>query len=368
MRIAFVYLGGRRDRAEKQEDHPSEFFFGAHELRARGHDVKMLEVENLPRQKLRMMLLASIYSYGMLPAKSNIHMYGNIEALLPSLADREVVVATTSGLAFCLAFWRWRLRLPFEVIGIQCGIAQYHIGWLSRTSSRFLFRRMHTQLFAAPELDWMRSFFGIPDDRIEVNLFGVDTAFWSMSISGTTPPGGTSTPYVLAVGNDSRRDFETLIEAARGAAWRLVLVTRRPLPADLPKNVEIIRGSYAEGVSDAELRDLYRSAACLVVPLTPGGLQPSGQSVALQAMSCGTPVIISRTPGLFDATELQHERQLLLVEPGSPGALRDAIERILTNPPLRRALSESGSAYVLRRGRIEDYASRLEQLCRRIGR
>jgi glycosyltransferase involved in cell wall biosynthesis len=250
-------------------------------------------------------------------------------------------------------------------MGIQCGITHYPIGWCSRMFSQFLFRRMHTQLYATSELEWMRSFFGIPADLIEANPFGVDTFFWTPGKQSTVKQSTTISPYVLAVGNDAQRDYDTLIQTAEGAPWRLILVTHRPLPAALPENVKIVRGSYTEGIDDTELRDLYRKAACVVVPLKPG-LQPSGQSVTLQAMACGVTVVLTRTEGLFDTARLQNGKQLLLVEPENPKALRSAIERLLTDEVLRNFLTETGRDYVLRHCRIEDFAGRLEQLCQRV--
>jgi glycosyltransferase involved in cell wall biosynthesis len=365
LRIGFVYLAGRLPRTLLAESTPSESFLGARELSARGHDVKMLEVGEVTHPSLVTKLLTASVSNAILPAKTYIGLYESVHSLLSSLEDRQVVVATTSGLAFSVAFWRWRRSLPFEVVGIQCGITHYVIGRTSRLVSRFLFHRMHTQLFSDAELSWMSTFFDIPGDRIEPNPFGVDLSFWIPGARPGEPRDETEEPYVLAVGNDSRRDYDTLVEAARGAAWRLTIVTQRPLPPVIPDNVTVIRGSYAEGVSDAELRDLYRNASCVVVPLK-SGLQPSGQSVTLQAMACGTPVVLTRTPGLFDAERLRDGEQLLLVEPGDPSVLRAAIERLLADAGLRVRQTEAGLAYVRRHGRIEEFADRLERLCERV--
>jgi glycosyltransferase involved in cell wall biosynthesis len=364
MKIGFVYLGGRLQRSLPDARIPSEFFLGARELAARGHDVAMLEIGAAGPPSLVTKLLTATVPLGALPAKTYVGLYQQALQLLPALADRDVVVATSSGLAFSLSYWRWRQRLRFEVIGIQCGITHYAIGRSSRLASRFLFRRMHTQLYADAELDWMRSFFDIPRGRIEANLFGVDTAFWTPGAADD----GRRTPAraapVLAVGNDAQRDYQTLAEAARGARWPLTVVTRRPLPP-VPDNVTVIRGSYTEGVSDAELRELYRGACCVVVPLKPG-LQPSGQSVTLQAMACGTPVVLSRTPGLFDAARLRDGEQLLLVDPGDPAALGAAVRRIVDDPALRARLAQAGLDYVRRHGRIEGFADRLERLCAQV--
>src|SRR3990172_1741187 len=118
MKSGFVYLGGRLQRSVPDARIPSEFFLGARELSARGHDVTMLEIGDAGRPSLVTKLLTATVSLGVLPAKTYIGLYQSALQLLPALADRDVVVATTSGLAFGLSFWRWRQRLRFEVIGV----------------------------------------------------------------------------------------------------------------------------------------------------------------------------------------------------------------------------------------------------------
>ena len=59
-------------------------------------------------------------------------------------------------------------------------------------------------------------------------------------------------------------------------------------------------------MSDLELRNLYSSSKLTIIPLKES-LQPSGQSVALQSIACGTPVIITKTEGFWDKENF-HDR------------------------------------------------------------
>jgi glycosyltransferase involved in cell wall biosynthesis len=97
--------------------------------------------------------------------------------------------------------------------------------------------------------------------------------------------------------------------------------------------VEYIRGDWTTvAVSDETLREFYRAAACVVVPLKES-IQPSGQSVAMQAMMCGAPVVMTRTAGWWGAEVLRSGEHLREVTPENPEALAAAISRTLASRP-----------------------------------
>jgi glycosyltransferase involved in cell wall biosynthesis len=161
------------------------------------------------------------------------------------------------------------------------------------------------------------------------------------------------------VGNDGRRDYATLVAAAAGLGAPVKIVTARALPQPLPANVEHLCGSWhAPAVTDAELRELYRRALAVVVPLE-DAIQPSGQSVALQAMACGRPVVLTRTRGLWTGAEFLDGRDLLLVETGSPEALRQAIRRLLDDARFREQIGRAAREAAQAHGRIAAFAARL---------
>lgn len=360
MKLAFVYLGGRLARLASGADVPTDFFLGARELQQRGHQVTLHEARDSEKPGMLEIAFRLLVRQAFLPPKTYIGLFAGLRGLAHQLRDREVVVGTSSGIAFVLTFWKWWDRLPFEVVGIHNGILHFRLSILNRWTAVFLLRRMFTQLYARPEMEAMQRRFHVPAARIEANPFGVDVSFWS-------PGGERATPaFVLAVGSDPQRDWETLMEAARGATWRLVLITRQPLPSSLPPTVEHRRGSYAApDLSDAALRDAYRAATCVVIPLKPG-IQPSGQSVTLQAMACGTPVVLTQTEGLWDADGLKAGERVRLVPPGDPVALRRAIDAVLTDPTERERLAHRGRPYVLAQGNSTAFADRVEKLCVRV--
>ena len=65
-------------------------------------------------------------------------------------------------------------------------------------------------------------------------------------------------------------------------------------------------------ISDNEIKSLYQNALLTILPLK-NSYQPSGQSVALQSMSMGTPVIISNTEGFWDIKSFENNKNIKFV-------------------------------------------------------
>ena len=62
-----------------------------------------------------------------------------------------------------------------------------------------------------------------------------------------------------------------------------------------------------------EIKEFYKKARLTILPIK-NTLQPSGQSVALQSISMGVPVIITETMGFWDFTNFKNNKNILFVE------------------------------------------------------
>jgi glycosyltransferase involved in cell wall biosynthesis len=249
------------------------------------------------------------------------------------LRDADVVVATATEISFGLAFWKSLGMMQKPLAGILCGAVNYPIA--SEIRRKFigsLIKNFQPVLFADSELPEIERRFGLPSGLVSVGWFGVDEHFW------TLPEDGVRREGVLAVGNDSRRDFLTLVEAAKFLPeTRFTVITRREKPHILPSNVEWRRGDWKEApVTDEELRALYQQAACVVVPREEC-IQPSGQSVAMQAMMCGAPVVHTKTAGWWGAGLVRDRIDVELVAPRDSDAMARAIKKSLQTHKKNRA-------------------------------
>ena len=360
MRIAFVYVRGRLARlADTREGLAArEFFYGAMELEERGHEVLFHEVDIGPEAPAGSMSIEMLYKLHLMPSKTNASLVRQLRGLLPVLNACDVVVATASGPAYGLALLSACRQLRVPLIAIHCGIANHPLRNRRRMLNALLLRRCWTMLYGDGEVDLVQEMFDVPQDRLRVNQFGVDTTFWR-------PDRQQGGDYILAVGNDGRRDYALLLQLARRMRERFVIVTRQNL-GQLPPNVEQIRGDWhAQALSDADLRKLYQQALLIVTPLQEA-VQPSGQSVCLQAMACAKPVVLTKTKGLWSQEMMENGENVLLVPSGDVEALHRAVSSLLDSAEYRKKLGENAHRTVCDCADISQFAVRLETLAKQI--
>jgi phosphatidylinositol alpha-mannosyltransferase len=155
-------------------------------------------------------------------------------------------------------------------------------------------------------------------------------------------------PTVLFVGRlEKRKGLKFLLRAwskvlERQPEARLVVVGRgRPLEGYRrfaarqgwsPEDVV-----FAGYVPSEDLPRYYQSCDVFCAPNTG---QESFGIVLLEAMASGAPIVASDIPGYKDV--VSHGLQGLLVEPRKPGAIADALCRLLGNPELRATMRRAG--------------------------
>lgn len=359
MRIAFVHYPGRIARLEaaRSGQAPTEFLFGSIELERRGLAVEHFELDPQQAAPGWPRAIDELVGRGFLPPHLSASGLAQTRRLLSPLACFDVVVATTMGTSMPLAVWKRAGLLRPPLVGIVSGLADPAHGRLRRRLGAWLLGAMQAVLYGEAEAGRLRDLGRSLRSRVHVNQFGVDTRFW-------TPGEARPREYVLAIGNDGRRDYDTLLAAASTVRAPIRILTLREPPPRLPGNVSWEPADwYRQVLSDAEVRDLYRRALVVVVPLR-DSLQPSGQSVTLQAMACGAPVVLTETKGLWSRATIRHGVNVWLVPPGDPVALARAIDGLLRSPSKAARLGAAGRKSVCSSATVEQYAQRLLDICR----
>ena len=175
----------------------------------------------------------------------------------------------------------------------------------------------------------------------------VDVEFYAPQIP---KPDGN---YILAVGDDISRDYETLLEAVAGLDIKLVLKTRRAVEnKERDPNLSVITAR----LSDREFRDLYDQAKLVVMPLHPT-LTAGGVTAFLEAMAIGKAQIVSNSAGLADY--IRPGENCLTVPCHDHGALRETIVRLLEDDGLRNRLGESARNCALTQFSTRQFTQRL---------
>lgn len=336
----------------------SDFLCGATELQQRGHDIQCVELSAVQPNRLVQAVGDFLGRRRVLVHKLDGTILGATWRLIRQINACDVVVVAGSPLAYGLAYWKRLGLLKPAIVAIQCGMLNYSFTRAEAFWTRSLQHEMWTLLFGEGEYAPFCEFVGPRlAHRVTVNEFGTDTRFWTPG--GHEDVGG----YILSVGNDGRRDYDLLMRVAGRVKLPFVLLTRARITEAIPENVRIISGDlHKELLSDIEVRELYRNARFVVVPLKQT-LQPSGQSVCLQAMACRKAVVLSDTEGMWSRTKMRNGENVLLVPPGDEDAMERAVTQVYHSHDLRRQMAAEAFETVGREWTMTGYATRIEKAC-----
>lgn len=147
---------------------------------------------------------------------------------------------------------------------------------------------------------------------------------------------------VLSVGGNDGRDYRTFLDAAEQMPETHFEIVCHPRNlagiSHIPSNV-----SVQYDLPPTEVRKKYQTA-CMIAIITHDdsstlGADCSGQTVLLDAMSSGLPIIASRKASLVDY--VREGQEALIVDPYNPDQLVNAIKRLQRDDALRSSIAKS---------------------------
>jgi rhamnosyl/mannosyltransferase len=145
------------------------------------------------------------------------------------------------------------------------------------------------------------------------------------------------------------KGLEILLQAMTKVRGRLLITGRGPHRAQLEARAHRLgvadRVTFFGEVSETERRLLLHACDVLVLPSV--DRRESFGIAQLEAMACGKPVVSSDLPTGVSVVN-RHERTGLLVPPGDPEALAEALNRLLGDQALRTALGQAARVRVER--------------------
>jgi glycosyltransferase involved in cell wall biosynthesis len=216
------------------------------------------------------------------------------------------------------------------------------IEWAVKHADRILADSRATQADLISLLD-------VASDKITVVHLAADPSFRPLSEAAAGQVAARydlELGYVLFVGTlEPRKNIPGLLLAYRmlldkkitdrplvlvgGKGWLYDEIFDRTAALDLSDRVR-----FLHGVPDADLPALYSAASVLAMPSFYEGFGLP----ALEAMSCGTPVVVANRASLPEVVGDAG----LLVDPESPEDLAEALERVLTEGPERERMRRAG--------------------------
>ena len=169
-----------------------------------------------------------------------------------------------------------------------------------------------------------------------------------------------SEPCVVSSGREAC-DWETIFKAAEGQGWHLKIICSR---RDFPKVQRLNANSVAQVLCEIPREDHEREVqrAALYVLCLLERERSSGHVRISDVTRAGTPIVATAVKGIEGY--IDHGETGLLVPPGDVLLLRAAVNRLLSDVPLRRTLARNAFDQAAKHTR-EDYMQQVDLLVRR---
>jgi glycosyltransferase involved in cell wall biosynthesis len=243
----------------------------------------------------------------------------------------DLVLAVSESSALPLLLARRLLRFRAAIVIGDPGLTE--TWWIRKRMLDLIVPRVDAIIvISSSQVDFIREHWKT-DAMVEFIPMHVDTSFF-------TPAAAEVDSYILSVGDDVGRDFDTLLKALEGVDVPVVIKSRynqfdrRKYP-----NIKLI----PERLPDIQFRRIYEMARFVVVPLT-SMITASGVNTVLEAMAMGKAVIAGDSPGIRDYV-VQGETGIR-VPCKDAMALRQAILQLLNDSGTCRRLGENGRRFV----------------------
>lgn len=358
-KITYIFSGGRINKVGNDE-YAQEFFYGYSFLKDRHSNVSIIEFNNntwiLNKFEYIISKLFSLplYIFSIINKK-------NIQSIKET--DNLILVTESAGFAALLPLIflkrKYNIKTYMFVMGLYSKKINYKVLALLHNAFISLLIKYLDKLY----------FLGIEEYKIAKNSteehekiffkpFNIDCEFWRTSKIKIEDRN-----QILFIGNDGNRDFNLLKNIAKimpDKNFIFVSSNKQVLDLKLP-NVNVITGSWKEGfLSDLDLKKIYQKSKLVILPLK-DSVQPSGQSVTLQSMSMGIPVLISKTKGFWDIENFVENENIFFESSSNPNSWSEKINNLFNNATLLKKVSYEASLLVREKYNINDFHSFLEE-------
>ncbi len=206
---------------------------------------------------------------------------------------------------------------------------------------------------------------GVDPSRVRVVKNGIDASPYGLPSDPALRDSLGVSPSARVIGVVANlihyKGHRFLLEAVqeihrRGLDVRCLLVGDGPCRADLERLVKNL-GLEKDVVFLGSRQDVPRLLALMDLVVLPS-LEEGFPNAILEAMAAGKPVVATRVGGTPEA--VVHEETGLLILPGDPRALADAILRLLEDPPLAEKMGKAGRARVVSMFSVDKMVTQME--------
>lgn len=359
-KILYIFGSGRINRLNSETSN-FEFFYGYNFFQKKYPDL-LQAIEMLPNSEIGNRRLLSIFDrvlnkFLKLPFYSQLILtYKNYKIAKNS----DIILCTNDRIALSIMPITLMLSNKKVFVIVMGLFANKKHNFLVNSFQEIIIKILmkNTEKFiflGNGELDEAISRFPKYKNKFEFLPFAVDSNFWQMKSKNKKEID------LLFVGNDGNRDFKFLYELAINLKnFNLTIISSEFNydTSNLP-NVTVIKGNWNKNfLTDETIRDFYQRSTLTLIPLKPS-LQPSGQSVALQSISSGTPILITETEGFWDKKKFLDNEHLFFMKNNTVDLWFDKITTLLNNKQLLEQVSKQGQKLVNESYNIDEFNNKL---------
>lgn len=305
--ITYIFSGGRLNKIKT--DSSNDFFYGYKEFSEMGFNVGLVELSdnktNIFDKLIIKITKLPLYLFKSL-SKKNYNVLVNSKNLV--FINESSFISFLPIIFICKKFYKVNVQY------IPMGLVDKYLkgNWLSKKIIKTCFRYADNVLFIGKgELNGALENIRFCKEKYNYVPFSVDINHWQYK-----PRKSKQLNDILFIGNDQNRDFELLYSIVKNCKdYNFTIVTNDDkLGFKNLKNAKFLKGNLRDNIlSDNEILNLYHNADLVILPLR-SSTQPSGQSVAIQSMSTGTPVLITRTIGFWDNDKYIDSENIFFIE------------------------------------------------------
>ncbi len=365
--ITFVFQSGRTSRLnENDETYSKEFFYSYHQFKAEYEKVHIVEFEDSSSVFNKILkYLSSIMRYlTTIPFYFEKIMYlKNLKIFIKSdvlIFTNQRVAFTSSLLIFVSKIFNKKLESSVFIMGLFINQSKNAVRIHLRELFTLVFlKQLNKIIFLGQgEYEYAKQKYPKFSKKFYFLPFSIDTNFWHSTQDVSI------NKNILFIGNDGKRDYEKVIEIANSLRdYSFTLISNNIDENKLTnKNISIYKGSWAENkISDLDIRTIYENSFISIIPLVNSN-QPSGQSVALQSMAMGLPVLISKTKGFWDNNYFKNNENIIFNYENTVQSWNKLIENMYDNKSLHSDISRNGKLLVNKRYNLETFFSTLKSI------
>ena len=358
-KITYIFSGGRINKSNNKA-YAEEFFYGYKYLSKEHPHVSIIEFNNIAsflkkiEHKLSKAFSLPLYIFSILSKKT-------IKSIKET--DHLILVSESAGFASLLPLIlykrKYKIKTYMFVMGMYSKKINFKIFKVFHNAIISLLVRYLDKLYFLGNEEFQIAKSRINNhEKLVFKPFHIDCDFWS---SKEILP--TENNQILFIGNDGNRDFNLLNNIVKLMPdKKFIFVSSNEQLLDLQfTNVTVIKGSWKDGaMSDLDLKKIYQTSRLVMLPLK-NSTQPSGQSVALQSMSIGIPVLITKTKGFWDKENFIENENVFFESTSDPNHWVEKINYLFDNKELLNKVSVNASKLVREKYSIKEFNKYLEE-------